>query len=96
MPEQAALERRIEALEDDVRRNQETHREFHNKFSELDVYKAVATDRQTDIMKTLGKLESKVDEILNKPAKRWEGITTQIITAIVGALIGLLIGGFIP
>lgn len=41
----------------------------------------------------LDKLNSKVEVIENKPAKRWETIATTALTVIVSAVIGFFIAG---
>lgn len=42
-----------------------------------------------------GKLEGKVDAIEQKPAKRWDALTTAIISGIVGLILGMLFKGAI-
>ena len=35
----------------------------------------------------INKIEEKVDELRDKPGKRWDTIVTAVLTAVVGALI---------
>lgn len=44
--------------------------------------------KQEDQDRRIEKIERKVDEISEKPAKRWEVIITAFITAIIGIIIG--------
>ena len=41
----------------------------------------------------MDKLDSKVEALEQKPAKRWDGLVTALITALAGALIGWLMAG---
>ena len=44
--------------------------------------------KQEDQDRRIEKIERKVDEICEKPAKRWEVVVTAFLTTLVGLLIG--------
>ena len=37
-------------------------------------------------------IKTNVDKLLEKPAKRWDGVVTAIITALVSVLVGAVLG----
>ena len=43
------------------------------------------------IEKNVEKLDSKVEILEHKPAKRWEGIVDKVIMTVVGALVGYVL-----
>ena len=43
--------------------------------------------KQEEQDKRINKIEEKVDELRDKPGKRWDTIVTAVLTAVVGALI---------
>ena len=43
--------------------------------------------KQEEQDKRINKIEDKVDELRDKPGKRWDTIVTAVLTAVVGALI---------
>jgi len=43
--------------------------------------------KQEEQDKRINKIEEKVDELRDKPGKRWDTVVTAILTGIVGALI---------
>ncbi len=47
----------------------------------------ILVHEQKDTNKKVDKLTSEVEEIKEKPAKRWDSVTTVIITAIVTAIV---------
>ena len=49
------------------------------------------TEKQTATERRVEGLGTEVDELRQKPAKRWETVVTAIISALVGAGIALLI-----
>lgn len=44
--------------------------------------------KQEEQDKRITKVEEKVDELREKPAKRWDLIVTTVLTTIIGILIG--------
>lgn len=47
------------------------------------------TAAMLDIKNDVSKLDQKVETLEAKPGKRWESVTSQIITLLVGALVAL-------
>ena len=48
---------------------------------------ALLAEGLTRVEKSLGTVREDVDEIRAKPAKRWDTLTTHILTGLVGALL---------
>jgi hypothetical protein len=44
--------------------------------------------KQEEQDKRINKIEQKVDELHDKPGKRWESVVTAFLTTIIGLLIG--------
>lgn len=85
--ENCQLEKRVDALEKDSLRNQNTHREFYNRFEELKIDAAGSRKDYQTIMATLAEVKSDVKELKDKPAKRWDQVVEIILQwAIVGLL----------
>lgn len=47
----------------------------------------VMAAKQEEVAKNVGKLTNKVDEIENKPRKRWDAIVEKVLLTIVGAIL---------
>ena len=48
----------------------------------------VLTERQSTTDDNVQKIAEDVDELKNKPAKRWESLVAALIAGVVGAIIG--------
>lgn len=55
---------------------------------------AVMAEQMKSLNKSVNTLASEVEDIQEKPAKRYEAIATAVITALVSAIIGFVVGGF--
>ena len=73
----------IEELRRDAERNSNQHREFYDKFGKHDKDIAISAERYNNLLSIIGDLKS-------KPSKKWENITTYVLTAIVGGVIAFL------
>lgn len=51
----------------------------------------VMAARQEQVVDTVGRLDSKVTALEEKPAKRWDGLVDKIVWAIAAALIGFVL-----
>ena len=51
----------------------------------------VMAERQEQVVETVGKLDTKVTLLEEKPAKRWDSLMDKIIWAIAAALIGFVL-----
>lgn len=47
--------------------------------------------REEVVENTVKKIESSVESLTNRPAKRWDNLTNQIITIIVAAIAGFIL-----
>lgn len=54
----------------------------------------VMATKQDGIVTTLERLDTKVENIEAKPAKRWESIVEKVILAVVAALVGAALAHF--
>lgn len=86
------LEDRVKALEQDSGRNQATHRDFYAKFEGIAVQVALTDERYSNILGTLTKLETAIDDLKGKPGKRWESVVEKVIMLIVAAAFGAMMG----
>lgn len=51
----------------------------------------VMAERQEQVVETVGKLDSKVTALEEKPAKRWDALVDKIVWAVAAALIGFVL-----
>ena len=80
--------RRLEKLEKD-------HEALHSMAASLEVManeQKHQTQTIADVKTDVGRLESKVDVLESKPAKRWDGIVDKAIWAVVAAVIAFILG----
>lgn len=91
--EDCKLEGRVKALEEDSRRNQETHKEFFGRFERVGENYARIDAQYANIMSTLSRLDSAVEELKAKPARRWESVIAAAITGVVAFVLGLVLRG---
>ncbi len=47
----------------------------------------VMAAKQEEVAKNVGKLTNKVDEIENKPRKRWDAIVDKVLLTVIGAIL---------
>ena len=52
---------------------------------------AVMAEKQTRIEEDVGEMKQDVKSILEKPAKRWEGVVTKILTGLAGAFVAWIL-----
>ncbi len=90
---------RVAALEQDSARNKEAHKEIYQKLDASHTSVAVIEERlnqikeDTEEIKTALQAERKaVQELRDKPGKRWEGIVDKVIWAVCAAVIAFLLG----
>lgn len=96
--ENALLEQKIEniksLLDNRITRLEQECGTISTKVMELEKQNTKTDVQYQNIMKTLEKLSNQVEEIKNKPAKRWDTVITSILGAICG-VIGGAIAGFL-
>lgn len=63
----------------------------HGVLHQLATSVAVMAEKLTTMNTNLDVLSHKVDELEDKPAKRWDGLVDKIIAVVAGAVIGSLL-----
>lgn len=51
----------------------------------------VMAERQEQVVETVGKLDSKVTALEEKPAKRWDDLVDKIVWAVAAAFVGFVL-----
>lgn len=87
-------ERRLTEVEERAKSN--SHRldkleESTEAINRLATSMEVMAERQEQVADTVGKLDSKVTALEEKPAKRWDGLVDKIVWAVAAALIGFVL-----
>lgn len=66
----------------------------HGVLHQLATSVAVMAEKLTTMNTNLDVLSHKVDELEDKPAKRWDGLVDKIIAVVAGAVIGALLAQY--
>lgn len=87
-------ERRLTEVEERSKSN--SHRldkleESTEAINRLATSMEVMAERQEQVVETVGKLDTKVTLLEEKPAKRWDDLVDKIIWAIAAAFIGFIL-----
>ena len=94
------FEHRFKLVEDDIKelkeKNSKDHKEFYNRIEDVEKAMVESASDRKHINEKLDKIDTNVESLMQKPAKRYDTVVTSIITAVVGALIGFLLSGVIP
>lgn len=85
------LEPRVKALERDSDHNKEAHKDFYARLENSHTNVALIEERMNQIKADTEEIKESVQEIKDKPAKRWDGIVEKAIWAIVAAVIAFLL-----
>ena len=64
----------------------------HEALQQLATSVAVMAEQMKTMNTSVDKLTSKVDELEEKPAKRWDAVVDKIVWAVLAALIAFLLG----
>lgn len=83
LQEQAAMKEQIKALSNEFREQKKLTESVHT----LALTVRDLTNEQKTLSSSVATVKKDVDELKEKPAKRWESVVTVIITAIVTATI---------
>lgn len=87
MAENETLEFRVQKLEEDSRRNQETHREFYSKIESVNRENAVMASDIASIKTLCAEIKNDVKALTEKPAKKWDNIVASVLQwAVLGIL----------
>lgn len=94
------LERHISNYNDHVEDNRNAHAKFHEKVNSLSeltsVDRGIFTTKLDTIVNTQMEMQKKLDEVLSKPAKRWDSIVEKIIWLIVAGICGGILTSLMP
>ena len=94
------FDHRFKLVEDDIKelkeKNSKDHKEFYNRIEDVEKAMVESASDRKHINEKLDKIDTNVESLMQKPAKRYDTVVTSIITAVVGALIGFLLSGVIP
>lgn len=80
-----SLKRRVEVLE-------EEYVALSNEVNAIDKTQSVVTSKLNTVIETLGKLQQAIDDLKDRPSKRWETIVSALIGAAVTAFIAFILG----
>jgi chromosome segregation ATPase len=80
-----SLKRRVEVLE-------EEYAALSNEVNAIDKTQSVVTSKLNTVIETLGKLQQAIDDLKDRPSKRWETIVSALIGAAVTAFIAFILG----
>ena len=69
----------------------ETVEKWQADFGELIGTVKVLADREARVEKDVGKIKEVVEEIKEKPGKRWDGLVEKIILTIAAAVVGFFL-----
>jgi NTE family protein len=94
LPMDLEHERRLTEVEERSKSN--SHRldkleESTEAINRLATSMEVMAERQEQVVETVGKLDTKVTALEEKPAKRWDSLVDKIVWAIAAALIGFVL-----
>lgn len=90
------LEKQVEELS---KNNKEAHTKIYDRLDNLNVEHARSDENQKHVMAKLDTMDAKIektntklDEIMSQPIKRYDNVVTVIITVVVTALLTFVIG----
>lgn len=86
----------VKRIDDENHRQNERLKNLENGYTvvnQLSIHmERLATNMET-MAKELARQGTKLNELEEKPSKRWDLIITSIITGVVGALVGMMMAG---
>ena len=93
MPGDETIEFRVQALEEDSRRNQETHKEFYARFEDMGREYTRIDTQYANILTTMGRMEAAIADLTGRPSKRWDSVVAAVITGVVGFVVAWALRG---
>lgn len=81
----------IDELKRDSQRNSEQHREFYKRFNDVEKAQAISDERYNQILTLVTKIDASVDELKEKPGKKWDSMVIKIIGYVVTAVLAYLL-----
>lgn len=91
-PRDCPLLPRVEALETDAAHNKEAHKEIYSRLDESHTAVAVFDEKLKQIKDDTQEIKATVQEMKDKPGRRWDGIVDKTIWAVLAAVIAFLLG----
>ena len=85
------LEMQMEGIEKRLSKFEQTTENLQKSINDLSISITKLTERLGNYERKMDELSASVNELKEKPAKRWDGLTTTILTALAGALVAALI-----
>lgn len=89
----SALQKELDSLKE---KNSTDHEKFFNRIEENREKMVESQSDRQNIREKLEEIGVDVKSIMQTPAKRYETITTSILTGVIGALIGFIMSGILP
>lgn len=99
--EKCINEVRLLKLEEDIKKNSETHEKFYTNFESLRTVNAVKEERDKSIDKSLaslmqgiGELKAIVTDLQNRPVRQvdkiWDKVIDKLVTFVIMAVVGYI------
>lgn len=94
------MEFEVKVIENEQRSKSNTHRldTMEKRVNEQEKLVTAICGLQKDMEHTksdVSTIKTNVDKLLEKPAKRWDGVVTAVVTALISVLVGALLGWLI-
>lgn len=93
-------EHRIASLEQDLKefkeKSSKDHKEFYERIERNEKSMIESQGDRKHIREQLDEIGGNVKSLMQTPARRYETITTSILTGVIGALIGFIMSGILP
>ena len=86
-------EHRLKSLEEDRERNSAQHKEFYEKFEMTNTANARFEEKFERIMDTLAEIKKDLNDLKDKPNKRWESVVGAIIGAVIVVAVNYFVNG---
>lgn len=94
MAEIGVLEAELNVLRDELRRfvasNTETHKELYGRVGALESKVSGVDEKLRNIEDKIDALTEMVNNMRDKPTKRWESVVDKIILCAIGAIVGFI------
>lgn len=88
----SAIQKELDSLKE---KNSADHEKFFNRIEENREKMVESQSDRQNIREKLEEIGIDVKTIMQTPAKRYETITTSILTGVIGALIGFIMSGIL-
>jgi hypothetical protein len=94
------MELETKVIENEQRSKSNVHRldRLEERVNEQEKLVTAICGLQKDMEHTksdVSTIKTNVDKLLEKPAKRWDGVVTAVVTALISVLVGALLGRLI-